>query len=85
VADVRDFVFCVGQLDDNSYVALSESEPVFCFYTTTKDEALDLAIDTFADYLRRFKNEVRKAHLRPVGEVPVRHLSQKTAYALELA
>ncbi len=79
------FAFYVGQTDDGEYIACSEHEPLFCFTRDTEDEVLRIAIETFADYLKRFEDKTDvKLQPRPISEPRVRRIVESTSYELRV-
>lgn len=78
--------FVVSQLDSGECVAYSEHEPIFCFIRKSEQEAVSVAVETFEEYERLFRQRTVRARAEQLVPLPVRRISHdKRAYSLAFA
>lgn len=79
--------FSIAHDENNNWLVRSDIEPLFCYVCRSEKEAFNLAIDTYKDYYRRFRNvEAKATEPRLINvHIPVRPVLNARAYELEVA
>lgn len=85
MADTTSFVFHVADTDDGKVLVCSETEPAFCYICASENEAIQLAQETFKEYVTRFKQlRVHEVTVRTPTRVRERRVVNSRPFAAQI-